>query len=94
MAALPWSNSSKALKLKQKQPNHPFDMKNRLNKFLENAAFPAIVLAFACSLINNDISDLRQDGSTADQRSRLAKALITGDRLAAVDGARRGKYLP
>jgi hypothetical protein len=80
---------------RKSNPKHPFAMKIWFNKFLENAAFPAIVLAFACSLINHEISDVRQDSSTADQRSRLAKTLTTySDRLAAVDGARGRKGLP
>jgi hypothetical protein len=32
-------------------------MKVWLNEFLQNAAFPAVVLAFACTTINNRIPD-------------------------------------
>jgi len=34
-------------------------MKIWFNEFLQNAAFPAVVLAFACSPINNEIPDVR-----------------------------------
>jgi hypothetical protein len=46
-------------------------MKIWLNEFLENAAFPAVILAFACAPINNKIPDLRASRLT-DQREVIA----------------------
>jgi hypothetical protein len=48
---------------------HPFAMKLWLNEFLQNAAFPAMVLAFASSLINNQIRDARAGRSTDDRKA-------------------------
>jgi hypothetical protein len=42
----------------------PFTMKCWFNEFLQNAAFPAMVLAFATSLINIQIRDARTGRST------------------------------
>jgi hypothetical protein len=79
---------------RSKSNQHPSDMKIWLNEFLQNAAFPAIVLAFACSLINNETPGIHKESSAADHR-QLAQALIVhGDRLTVVDGARRGKDVP
>ena len=47
----------------------PFAMKLWLNEFLQNAAFPAMVLAFASSLINNQIRDARAAPSTEDRKA-------------------------
>jgi hypothetical protein len=38
-------------------------MKIWLNEFLQNAAFPAVVLAFACAPINNKITILQKTPS-------------------------------
>ena len=46
-----------------------------LNEFLQNAAFPAVVLAFACSPINNEIPDVRTGRSTDPRRAE--KTLIS-----------------
>jgi hypothetical protein len=69
-------------------------MKIWLNEFLQNAAFPAIVLAFACSLINNEIPAVHKDTSAADRRQSAQALIAHGDRLTAVDGIRWGKDLP
>jgi hypothetical protein len=42
----------------------PFVMKRWFNEFLQNAAFPAMVLAFATSLINIQIREVRTGHST------------------------------
>src|SRR6516225_7870598 len=44
------------------------------DEFLQNAAFPAVVLAFACSSLNNEIADVRT-GRPTDHR-RAAKMHI------------------
>jgi hypothetical protein len=88
------TQGSRALEADQQQPQHPKDMKIWFNELLQNAAFPAMVLAFACSLINNEIPDVCKDSTTADYR-RSAETLITyGERLATEDGAGRGQSLP
>ena len=50
-------------------------MKIWFNEFLQNAAFPAVVLAFAYSLINNEIRDVRTGRSTDPRRAE--KTLIS-----------------
>jgi hypothetical protein len=50
-------------------------MKIWFNEFLQNAAFPAVVLAFACSPINNEIPDVRTGRSTDPRRAE--KTLIS-----------------
>jgi hypothetical protein len=45
-----------------------------INEFLQNAAFPAVVLAFACAPINYEIADL-QTGRFTDH-VRAAKPQI------------------
>jgi hypothetical protein len=49
-------------------------MKIWFNEFLQNAAFPAVVLALACSPINNEIPDART-GRLADH-PKVAKTQI------------------
>jgi hypothetical protein len=44
-------------------------MKIRFNDFLQNAAFPAVVLAFACSSISSEIPDVRTGRLTDHLRS-------------------------
>jgi hypothetical protein len=78
----------------QQQPKHLLAMKTWLNEFLQNAAFPAVVLAFACSLINNETPDVRKDSSTANRR-RLARTQISySDRSASEEGNSKRKGLP
>ena len=48
-------------------------MKIWFNEFLQNAAFPAVVLAFACSLIKNEIPDVRMEGFTDHPRIAITK---------------------
>jgi len=50
-------------------------MKIWFNEFLQNAAFPAVVLAFACSPINNEIPDVRTGRSTDPRKAE--KTLIS-----------------
>ena len=48
----------------------PFSaMKIWVNELLQNTAFPAVVLAFACSLINNEIPVVRTDRFTDHHRA-------------------------
>jgi hypothetical protein len=48
----------------------PFSvMKIWFNEFLQNAAFPAVVLAFACSLMNNVVLDAGHAGPLMTDRS-------------------------
>jgi hypothetical protein len=58
-------------KLSGGRTKHFSAMKIWLNELLENAAFPAIILAFACAPINNKLPDLRASRLT-DQREGIA----------------------
>ena len=55
-------------------PNIAFAMKIWLNEFLQNAAFPAVVLAFACAPINDKIPDLQTSQFIDDHRGVVKNA--------------------
>jgi hypothetical protein len=51
-------------------------MKILLNEFLQNAAFPAVVLAFACAPINNKIPDLQASRFPEHHGIRMVKSPV------------------
>ena len=53
---------------------HCFAMNIWLNEFLQNAAFPAVVLAFACAPINDKIPDLQTSQFIDDHRGVVKNA--------------------
>jgi hypothetical protein len=62
-------------------------MKIWFNEFLQNAAFPAVVLAFACSPINNEIPDVRTGRSTDPRRAEKT-------RISYIDPMKQGRMVP
>jgi hypothetical protein len=50
-------------------------MKIWFNNFLQNAAFPAVVLAFACAPLNNKVPDLKASQLT-DRRGVVNSAKL------------------
>jgi len=72
----------------RKQRNIFFDMKNWFNELLQNAAFPAVALAFACAPINfkdsdsaaSRLIDNRPELESLDSPARLDGQVNTGHR--------------